>query len=499
MPQKEKDDRDEPCESADLLEKEKASKPVGKAETLHNSTVTPSSNHSPPQSRSKLCLLIPAIVVVAFICTMESATLKDRFVVLKQWPNIPSVVPAIRQNNGYLMVSCNGGLNQMRTGICDMVAIARFLNVTLIFPELDNTSYWHDQSTFEDIFDTDYFIGSLADEIRILKELPSEEKRRLESQPLTSMEPILFPNMSYYYNTILPQIQKHKVLHFLKADARIANNGPPEEFQKTRCRACYEALRFTPHIEEVGRKIVRRLKQKGPFLVIHLRYEMDMLSFTGCTLGLSHDEIVEVMTLRKSYPWWKSIADPRKKRKAGLCPLMPDEIALGLQALGIDRNIQIYIASGEIYGGEARIAKLAEAFPNMVRKETLLDSSDLSQFQNHSNAMAALDYIVAVESDIFVPTFGGNMAYAVEGHRRYLGFRRTITVDRKLLVSLIDQYKIGKRSWSEFCFIMKAAHAGNRMGKPKERLKIPDQPFKEDYFYSNPLECLAHSPTSPLS
>jgi hypothetical protein len=57
-----------------------------------------------------------------------------------------------------------------------------------------------------------------------------------------------------------------------------------------------------------------------------------------------------------------------------------------------------------------------------VRKETLLEPSDLMFFQNHSSQMAALDYLVSLESDIFVPTYDGNMAKVVEGHRRYLLF-----------------------------------------------------------------------------
>lgn len=54
-----------------------------------------------------------------------------------------------------------------------------------------------------------------------------------------------------------------------------------------------------------------------------------------------------------------------------------------------------------------------------VKKETLLEPSELALFQNHSSQMAALDYLVSLESDIFVPTYDGNMAKVVEGHRRY--------------------------------------------------------------------------------
>lgn len=56
----------------------------------------------------------------------------------------------------------------------------------------------------------------------------------------------------------------------------------------------------------------------------------------------------------------------RKGIKDGLCPLTPEETALALRALGIDRNIQVYIAAGDIYKAERRMAPLKQAFPNLV-------------------------------------------------------------------------------------------------------------------------------------
>jgi len=72
---------------------------------------------------------------------------------------------------------------------------------------------------------------------------------------------------------------------------------------------------------------------------------------------------------------------------------------------------------------------------------------------------------------------------------RYLGFKKTILLNRKLLINLIDQYKNGSISWSQFSMSVKVAHA-ERVGNPTTRSVVPGKPKEEDYFYTNPQECL---------
>ncbi|CAA0815308.1 O-fucosyltransferase family protein [Striga hermonthica] len=470
-----------------------------------------------PRSRMKLWMIRATTSVLLWTCFVQLTALSEPWGlrVLKVWPPCFSresastaavaaldvqlspklpirVLPRKRvyKNSGYLMVSCNGGLNQMRAAICDMVAIARYLNVTLIVPELDKTSFWNDPSEFQDIFDVDHFITSLRDEVRILKELPPRVKRRVELGLIYTMPPVSWSDISYYHNQILPLLQKYKVVHLNRTDARLANNDQPIDIQRLRCRVNFNALKFTSQIEDLGGKVIKLLRKKGPFIVLHLRYEMDMLAFSGCTQGCNKEEVSELVRMRYAYPWWKEkIIDSDTKRKEGLCPFTPEETALTLRALGIDQSVQIYIAAGEIYGGERRLSSLKKSYPNLVRKETLLEPSDLRYFQNHSSQMAAVDYLVSLESDIFVPTYDGNMAKVVEGHRRYLGYKKTILLDRRLLVDLIDKYNSGSLTWEEFSAAVKDTHA-ERMGNPTKRLVIPDRLKEEDYFYANPWECL---------
>ncbi|KAL5201301.1 hypothetical protein ABZP36_035655 [Zizania latifolia] len=354
----------------------------------------------------------------------------------------------------YLVIVTNGGLNQQRTGV----------RCIFLF-------------NFSEIVDIDWFITFLAKDVNIIKEHP--EKGGKAMRPYKMCVPRKC-TPKCYLNRVLPALLKKHVILMTKYDYRLSNRLDTD-LQKLRCRVNYHALRFTDPIQELGETIIKRMREKSRyFIALHLRFEPDMLAFSGCYYGGGEKEKRELGSIRKR---WKTlrISNPEKGRRQGRCPLTREEVGLMLRALGYRSDVHIYVASGEIYGGEDTLAPLKLLFPKFHTKESLSRNEELTPFLTHSSRMAAIDFIVCDGSDAFVTNNNGNMAKILSGRRRYFGHKRTIRPRAKQLYPLfINRANI---SWDAFSSQVQTIQKGF-MGEPMEVM-----PGRGE-FHANPAACI---------
>lgn len=393
---------------------------------------------------------------------------------------------AATKPNRYLLIATSGGLNQQRTGITDAVVVARILNATLVVPKLDQRSYWKDSSNFSEIFDVDWFASYLSNDVKIIKQLPSSKGRKALSA--YSLRVPRKCSERCYINRILPVLVKKRAVQLNKFDYRLANKLDTE-YQKLRCRVNYHALRFTDPILKMGQKLVQRMRmRKKHYIALHLRFEPDMLAFSGCDYGGGEKEHKELGAIRRR---WKTLhkSNPDRARRQGRCPLTPEEVGLMLRALGYGSDVHIYVASGEVYRGDETLAPLKALFPNFHSKETIATKEELEPFSSFSSRMAALDFIVCDESDVFVTNNNGNMAKILAGRRRYFGHKPTIRPNAKKLYRLF--LNRSNSTWDVFASSVRTFQKGF-MGEPKEV-----RPGRGG-FHENPSTCICEDSVAKL-
>ncbi|CAN1146866.1 O-fucosyltransferase 1 [Linum perenne] len=358
--------------------------------------------------------------------------------------------PPPKESNGYLRVRCNGGLNQQRSAICNAVLAARIMNATLVLPELDANSFWRDDSGFHGIYDVEHFIHSLRYDVRIVESIPEIRKNgKLKKIKAFQLRPPRDAPISWYTTEALQKMKQHGAIYLSPFSHRLAEEIDYPEYQRLRCRVNYHALRFKPHIMKLSESIVEKLRTEGHFMAIHLRFEMDMLAFAGCFDIFSPKEQAILKKYREENFAKKKLVY-NERRAIGKCPLTPEEVGLILRAMGFDNSTRLYLAAGELFGGERFMNPFRSLFPRLENHSSV-DASEELATNTQGLLGSAVDYMVCLLADIFMPTYDGpsNFANNLLGHRLYYGFRTTIRPDRKALAQVFIDREKGKKAGFE--------------------------------------------------
>lgn len=364
----------------------------------------------------------------------------------------------------YLLVVVAGGLNQQRNQIVDAVVIARILGAALVVPILQVNVIWGDESEFSDIFDLDHFKNVLAGDVHVVSSLPSTH---LMWRPVEDKKMPANASPEWIRSHYLRKFRRDGVLLLRGLDSRLSKDLP-SDLQKLRCKVAFHALKFAPRILEVGNKLTKRMRNKGPYLSLHLRMEKDVWVRTGCLPGLDREYDEIVTNERKLHPELltsKSNITYNDRKLVGLCPLNAMEIKRLLKALGAPKDARIYWAGGTPLGGKEALLPLVSEFPNLFNKEDLAEPGELLPFEGRASLMAAIDYIVAENSDVFMASHGGNMGHAIQGQRAYAGHKKFITPNKRHMLPYFLNSSIPE---VEFNSIIMDLHRDS-MGQPELR------------------------------
>lgn len=366
-----------------------------------------------------------------------------------------------------------------------------------MIPHLEVNPVWQDFSSFTDIFDVDHFISVLHNDVHVVKELPLQYSWSTREYYATGIRATriktapLHASANWYLENVLPIMQSYGIAAVAPFSHRLAFDNLPVNIQRLRCKVNFEALVFVPHIRTLGETLVHRLRHPPAnfqnsgagslqeerhaservgaeqFVVLHLRFDKDMAAHSACNFGGGKAEKLALAKYRQTI-WQGRVLNSQftdeELRNQGRCPLTPEEIGLLLAALGFDNNTRLYLASHKVYGGEARISTLRKLFPLMEDKKSLASEEDLAKVEGRASLLAAVDYYVSMQSDIFISASPGNMHNALLAHRAYLNLK-TIRPNMVLLGHIFLNKSMG---WSEFQHRVINGHK-NRQGQIRLR------------------------------
>lgn len=301
------------------------------------------------------------------------------------------VYPAPAMHNGFIYAKIYGGFEKIQSSICDLVAVARLLNATLVIPEIQATTRAKGISSkfksFSYLYHEEHFIAALSNDVPIVRGLPKDLREARKKIKFPTVSPKNTATSEYYTTEVLPRLAKSKVIGIVINGGKCLQSILPaslEELQRLRCRVAFHALKFRPEIQSLGSQIVERLRASGrPYLAYHPGLLRDTLAFHGCA-ELFQDIHTELIQYRRNQMIKRGTVkeqlsvDSVSMKINGSCPLMPEEVGLLLQALGYPSTTIIYLAGSETFGGQRVLIPLRAMYANLVDRTSLCTRRELS-------------------------------------------------------------------------------------------------------------------------
>ncbi|KAL7609158.1 hypothetical protein Lser_V15G11344 [Lactuca serriola] len=312
--------------------------------------------------------------------------------VLQPYANPRSKYPVpVEQSNGFIYAKIFGEFEKIRSSICDLVAISRLLNATLVIPEIqESTSSKGISSEFKSfsyLYNEEQFITSLNNDVIIVKNLPTKLKEARKRKEFPTFKPKKSASPDYYIKELLPELKKSKVIGLVVMDGGCLQpilSSKFVEYQRLRCRVAFHALHFRPEILSLAHLIVQRLRASGqPYLAYHPGLVRDSLAYQGCA-ELFQDIHTELIQYRRAQMIKQKIirddvsVDSFIRKVNGSCPLMPEEVGLLLRAMGYPPTTRIYLAGSETFGGQRVMIPLRAMYTNLVDRSNLCHKHELN-------------------------------------------------------------------------------------------------------------------------
>lgn len=170
-----------------------------------------------------------------------------------------------REQNGFIYAKILGGFDKIRASICDLVAISRLLNATLVLPEFQQSLRSKGISpkfkSFSYIYNEEQFIAALTNDIPVVKNLPKDLREARKKTKFPTFSPPRSASPNFYVNEVLPKLKISKVVGLLITDGGCLESillPSMAEYQRLRCRVAFHALQFRREIEALGKQMIKR-------------------------------------------------------------------------------------------------------------------------------------------------------------------------------------------------------------------------------------------------